>query len=262
MSAQIPFDVLALIVQFMIPRHALQFALSCKAMKRKIDSTYVHKTPINLMHFFDEGDRPKRNLMGVFTSLVGVNEKLNLLPLYRLKAVKYLQFAFYFNQPVGGLNLPPSLNTLVFECGFNQPVGDLKFPESLHTLIFGWHFNQPVDCLKLPPSLHILQFGRQFNQPVDCLKFPPTLRTLQIGRQFKQLMGDLRLPESLHTLKFGGFFADRLTLPKYLHTLELGERFNRSIDHLKLPSSLRVLQVSSITNTDSITFCVNIIRKN
>ncbi|EGG24679.1 hypothetical protein DFA_02923 [Cavenderia fasciculata] len=79
-----------------------------------------------------------------------------------------------FNSPLRAL-LPPTLLKLKLFGKFNQPIGYLDIPVSVETLIFGPSFNSPLDSTTLGGSLKAIVFGRSFNQRINLsqLKNPP-----------------------------------------------------------------------------------------
>ena len=98
--------------------------------------------------------------------------------------LKHLGLCGWFNDPVIGMTLPQSLETLVLGSSFDQPVENWVLPDGLLELRIGDRFNQPVENWVLPETLKILEMGDSFDKPVFMWVLPPKLQRLAMGRRF------------------------------------------------------------------------------
>ena len=185
-------------------------------------------------------------------------------PLYALTDVEVFEFArgFYgsiedvvwphrlrvlklnsFDQPVGDVSWPPSLQQLILGDDLNQPVAGSSWPPVLQQLTFGACFNQAVEGVAWPRSLQQVAFGICFNKPVEGVAWLESLRKLKLGRCFNQPIAKVKWPASLCTLVFGdlrevGFelcdslfnqLLDQVVWPASLRQLTLGQSFQQSL---------------------------------
>ncbi len=277
MNHVLPFDILLCIAQFGSFREAVQWALTCRQMKKRIDRLYEVIDEVDVNYTYSEQLQCRRpRAIGKFVSLClrSQDEPIVRSPNFQIsiwKDVKFIRTSLYcafgfndmqlppklhtlkfgtrFNRPVDRLMLPESLKCLVFGDGFNQPISGLRFPAHLESITFGQCFNQPIEQVKWPQGLKQLFFARDFNQPVEQVQFPPELEVLSFGFSFNQPVNNLVLPTNLQRLVFGFVFnqpVDKLRLPENLQELIFGPyKFTRSEPSFDLPRGLKKLSLEN-----------------
>ncbi len=234
----LPYDVLALIGMTKDTKFARMFAMTCRAMKHRIDQRYGVREWCSTSDFLlPDGTRRPSSIGKFIRARVNFQRDLNLLPV----TVTSLLMDFG-HRLIPGVVFPISLRVLKFGKYFNQPVDDIKFPEGLESLQFGMSFNQPVNQLQLPMGLKHLVFGQGFNQPCHDLKLPPGLLRLVFGLSFSQIWPSF--PESLEHLSMGWSNLPLEELPPRLKRLFLGPGFQQPLHTVRLPPTLELLVLS------------------
>lgn len=113
---------------------------------------------------------------------------------------------------------------LAADSRFNQRLGSVQLPKTLETLTFGGAFNQSLDGVEWPSGLQSLTLGLAFNQPLDGISLPESLRSLTMGGLFRKSLP--RLPSHLEQLTLKGhqkfLDLDPLADSKNLERLSLG----------------------------------------
>ncbi|CAB1104351.1 unnamed protein product [Ectocarpus sp. CCAP 1310/34] len=170
----------------------------------------------------------------------------------RLKEIDF-SWGSLFNQPIEGVEFPPSLLELRLSDAFDQPIEDAILPKSLQFFMFGDDFNHPVDDIRWPPSLEQVFFGKHFNQPIEEVVWPSSLKELTFGyrSRFDQPIKDVEWPASLRQLTFGEAFdqpIESVTFPASLEELAFDTDFNQPIEGVTWPDSLQRLAFGFLFN--------------
>ncbi len=218
---RIPFDILCSIAQAGGLRLAVDLAITCRAMKRRIDERYEVTKQVDvedIAEFWGERlpgvfGKYIRVLVHTVYDLRGIPRSVRELVLSGdLSMFKQLDLPSglmdltiwcHFGGRLSELFLPDSLQHLTIygspkEEGFDKSVSELKLPSNLQSLTFDWNFDGPMDRLHLPSSLvslvfrgsRLLHFG-----PHQRLKLPPYLEVLDIFSESFDVIGDI--PKSL-----------------------------------------------------------------
>ncbi|CAN0059775.1 unnamed protein product [Ectocarpus sp. 4 AP-2014] len=163
----------------------------------------------------------------------------------RLKEIDF-DWSSRFNQPIEGVEFPPSLQELTLSDAFDQPIEDAILPTSLQVFMMGDDFNHPVEDVRWPPSLEQIYFGRYFNQPIEEVVWPSSLKEVTFGyrSRFDQSIEYVEWPASLRQLTFGEAFDQPIewaTFPASLEELAFDMDFNQPIEDVTWPDSLQRL---------------------
>lgn len=92
--------------------------------------------------------------------------------------LKVLKLGGCFNQPIGGVMWPSTLEKLVFK-DLRQPVQEVQWPPRLDELALLGRFNRAITIVAWPTSLEILSSGRKFQKPVCEVRWPSSLLELK-----------------------------------------------------------------------------------
>ncbi len=149
----------------------------------------------------------------------------------------------WFRDTIAGIKLPANLTSLTFGSDFDGSVDGLQLPNSLESLVFKT-VSEPLDNLKLPNTLKTLHLSFfRLNLSIERIKLPKSLRELYLGSYFNSSLESMKIPDNLQVLRLGNQFNQSMgQLPRGLRALHIGERFNQ---YLKLPEHLEVLEILS-----------------
>lgn len=173
-----------------------------------------------------------------------------------LKHWEELVFGDSFNQPVGGVDWPSSLQRIVFGDRFDHSISGIPWPNSLRGLKLGDSSDNGLGGVQWSGSLHGLMMRRSFNQPMggsinSCSDsrgniLPTHLRQLTFAEQFKQPVGGVVWPLSLLELDIWNKVRQADQCERTINNhYRPGCRFafNRPIDGVQLPPSLLTLML-------------------
>eukprot|EP00434_Breviolum_minutum_P018353 symbB.v1.2.016193.t2/scaffold1223.1/size130870/6 len=156
-------------------------------------------------------------------------------------SLEFLMFGESFNQSLEHLILPNGLQSLTFSEAFDQSLEYVKLPTGLQQLTFGANFSKSLRKTILPSSLQSLTFENPCSENFENIFLPPGLQCLSLGYLFNQKLQKINVPK-LKTLIVGEAFNETLEdLPPALENLTLGYRFNRKIHSTCLPETLKRL---------------------
>ena len=206
-------DIFIEIIKYLNCEDIKSIRLLNKEIKEIIDNIYFY----NLYFDIITVEYNKNKIIKIYnvSSIEELNEYIN---------IKYVEFNYYFDEPID--KLPQSITHLTFYqfSNFNQSVD--KLPQSITHLTFGELFNQSVD--NLPQSITHLTFGSFFNQSVDNL--PKSITHITFGDYFNQSVD--KLPQSITHIEFSKYskFNQSIDkLPQTITHLTFGYHFNQSI---------------------------------
>ncbi len=280
---RIPFDVLCQIAQAGGPKLAINLAMTCKAVKRRIDNRYEVSNMVDITEIANVYGKRLPGVVGRYTSLcifsdaelphvpecvreltVGFHSTATIamqLPPGLIKLTikcrlsegwifpDSLQSLTLYHDIVLGLQLPPNLKFLTFGPYLTVSQPEFNLPSSLESLVFDGYLPISLDHIKLPNGLKMLQLSKGFNQRLERVRLPESLQELFFISGFNQPLQNVKLPRGLRKLHFGDSFDQSLEeakLPDDLQELVLGDCFNQPI--YQLPQNLRVLTVGQKFN--------------
>eukprot|EP00903_Cladosiphon_okamuranus_P019590 g18017.t1 len=172
------------------------------------------------------------------------------------QALVHLELLGPFNDPVEGVQWPPSNETLVFGELFNQSLrgdgngdgdgGGILLPRGLKSLTLGSAFDQPLDDVAWPPGLDHLQLRHSFSQDIGSVRWPSTLQEIYFGDLFRSPITQVTWWESLEHLAFGHLLRQPLPMvgvswPRDLEELHFGSNFNQETEGTDFPDNLERL---------------------
>lgn len=156
-----------------------------------------------------------------------------------------------FDEPIGEMQLPPSLTALILGRDCHLSFTALRLPDGLRSLTLGYHYcHDPLSPLRLPPSITALRFGGFHCSAADLFALPPQLESL-VADACSAPLDRLALPQSLTAISLRYSFdqlLDSVQWPQGLRTLDLGFHWNQSVEHLRLPDSLTELSMGGCTH--------------
>ncbi|KAF2069172.1 hypothetical protein CYY_009510 [Polysphondylium violaceum] len=101
----------------------------------------------------------------------------------------------YIDNDYNGINIPPSVHTLVLDETFNSAI--LSLPPTITQMIFQGFFQQPLGSISFPPALKYLSI-HQFYNDIQEQYLPNGLTHLSFGTIYKIIS----LPQSVNHLEF------------------------------------------------------------
>ncbi|KAF2068106.1 hypothetical protein CYY_010568, partial [Polysphondylium violaceum] len=116
----------------------------------------------------------------------------------------------YIDNDGDGINIPPSVHTLVLDRIFNSAI--LSLPPTITQMIFNGDFGQPLASISFPPTLKYLSFCELYND-IQEQDLPNGLSHLSIGKTWNIKS----LPQSVHHLEFNPMHNDFPIPPQVKH---------------------------------------------
>ena len=161
------------------------------------------------------------------------------------EGVRQIIFGKRFNQPLGEIRFPDSVDEIIFGDDFNQPIDDISWPASLTVIRFGKHFNQPIEGVEIPDEVDSIEFGDDFNQPVVDVEWSADLIGLTFGKHFNQPVKGMICPPKLIKLEFGRDFnqnLDGVIFNSKLERIFLPDGYNKPLSYSFIPKGVKVLR--------------------
>ncbi|KAF2069115.1 hypothetical protein CYY_009564, partial [Polysphondylium violaceum] len=113
----------------------------------------------------------------------------------------------YIDNDGDGINMPPSVHTLVLGQTFNSAI--LSLPPTITQMIFNGRFKKPLKFISFPPALKYLSFASLDTLPQEN-ELPNGITHLSIGDT--QYFDSNSVPQSVHHMQssFKGYDADQI----------------------------------------------------
>ncbi|KAF2075546.1 hypothetical protein CYY_003132 [Polysphondylium violaceum] len=132
----------------------------------------------------------------------------------------------YIDNDGDGINIPPSVHTLVLDETFDSAI--LSLPPTITQMIFQGYFRHSLASISFPPALKYLSLD-QFHNDVQEQYLPNGLSHLSIG-----YISEIKsLPQSVHHLEFNSMDSHFPILPQVKHL-----KFQSS-DEIFLPTTFK-----------------------
>ncbi|KAF2069756.1 hypothetical protein CYY_008920, partial [Polysphondylium violaceum] len=128
----------------------------------------------------------------------------------------------------------------------------INIPPSVHTLVLDETFNSAI--LTLPPTITQMIFQGDFRQSFACISFPPALKYLSLG-ELLGFMQEEDLPKGLTHLSLGDTRGVK-SLPQSVHHLESNsmqnyDRIPPQVKYLKFQSRYKIFLPTTIKSFKS-----------
>ncbi|KAF2075545.1 hypothetical protein CYY_003131 [Polysphondylium violaceum] len=142
----------------------------------------------------------------------------------------------YIDNDGDGINIPPSVHTLVLDRIFNSAI--LSLPPTITQMIFQGYFRHSLGSISFPPTLKYLSF-HQLNNDIQEQDLPNGLSHLSI-RYISEIKS---LPRSVHHLEFNSMHSHFPIPPQVKHLKFLSSK------EIFLPTTIKSFKSPRYNNT-------------